>query len=95
MAKRITISPDQVRSVASQFKAKGNESDGMVQQLSSAVRSLESQWEGMAAQKFKSEFETWAVDMKKYATLLNDIGLQLDKIANTLETTDQQLASGR
>ncbi len=92
MAKRITISPDQVRSVASQFKAKGNESDGMVQQLSSAVKSLEAQWEGMAAQKFKGDFEQWMVNMKKYAALLNDIGLHLDKIANTLETTDQQLA---
>ena len=95
MAKRITISPEQVRSVGSQFKTKSQESEAMVQQLGSAVRGLEAQWEGMAAQRFKGDFEQWMVNMKQYSQLLNDIGLQLDKIANTLETTDQQLAGGR
>ena len=95
MAKRIAISPEQVRSVASQFKSKSQESEGMVQQLGSAVNGLQSQWEGMAAQRFMSDFEQWKVNMKKYAELLNSIGLDLDRIANTLEETDQRLAGGK
>jgi WXG100 family type VII secretion target len=95
MAKRIAISPEQVRSVAAQFKSKSQESDAMVQQLGSAVDGLQSQWEGMAAQRFMGDFQQWRANMKNYAQLLNDIGLQLDRIANTLESTDQQLAGGR
>lgn len=92
MAKRIAISPEQVRSVATQFKSKGQESEAMVQQLGSAVDGLQSQWEGMAAQRFMGDFQQWRTNMKNYSQLLNEIGMQLERIANTLETTDQNLA---
>lgn len=92
---RIAITPDQVRSAASQFKAKSQESLSMSQQLDSAVKNMQSQWEGMASQRFYTDFETWKQQMQKHVELLNSIGLELDRIANTIETTDQQLASGR
>jgi WXG100 family type VII secretion target len=95
MAKRIAIAPEQVRSVAAQFKSKSQESEAMVQQLGSGVSGLQSQWEGMAAQRFMSDFEQWKVNMKRYAELLNSIGLDLERIANALEATDQQLAGGK
>jgi len=92
MAQRIAISPEQARDVARQFKQKSQESLTMRNQLDSAVRGIQSQWEGAASQRFYTDFETWKQQMQNHVELLNTIGLELDRIANTLEQTDQQLA---
>ena len=89
---RIRISPEQVKGVASQFRSKSQESGTMVQQLTSAVKGMEAEWEGMAAQRFYSDFTQWQQQMNKYVDMLNGIATQLDSIANTIEQTDQQLA---
>ena len=92
---RIKISPDQVRGVAGQFRNKSQESGSMAQQLTSAVKGMEAEWEGMAAQRFYGDFSQWQQQMNKYVELLNGIATELDRIANTIEQTDQQLAGGR
>ena len=89
---RIKISPDQVRSVASQFKNKSQESASMAQTLTSAVKGLEAEWEGMSAQRFYGDFTQWQQSMNKYVELLNSIGNELERIATTIEQTDAQLA---
>ena len=89
---RIKISPDQVRGVAAQFRNKSQESASMAQTLSSAVKGLESEWEGMASQRFYGDFTQWQQSMNKYVELLNSIGTELDRIATTIEQTDAQLA---
>lgn len=89
---RIKISPEQVRSVAAQFRSKSSESGSMAQQLASAVDGMQAEWEGMAAQRFYTDFTQWKAQMQKYVELLNGIGTELDRIANTIEQTDQQLA---
>lgn len=89
---RIKISPDQVRSVAGQFRSKSQESGTMAQQLTSAVKGMEAEWEGMAAQRFYGDFTQWQQQMNKYVELLSGIATELDRIANTIEQTDQQLA---
>jgi len=90
---RIKISPEQVRSVAGQFRSKSQESGAMVQQLSSAVKGLEADWEGMSAQRFYGDFQQWQQQMNKYVELLAGISGELERVANTIEQTDQQLAS--
>lgn len=91
---RIKISPEQVRGVAGQFRSKSQESATMAQQLGSAVDGMQSEWEGMAAQRFYGDFTQWKQQMQKYVELLNGIATELDRIANTIEQTDQQLAQG-
>lgn len=88
----IKISPDQVRSVAGQFQSKSQETGTMVQQLQTAVNSMQSEWQGMASQRFYNDYTQWNQQMQKYVQVLADIGNELTRIANTLEQTDQQLA---
>lgn len=92
MAGRIKISPDQVRGVAQQFRGKSQESGQMAQQLTSAVKGMEAEWEGMAAQRFYGDFTQWQQTMNKYVELLSGIASELDRIASTIEQTDAQLA---
>ena len=95
MAQRIAISPEQARDVARQFKQKSQESLTMRNQLDSAVRGIQSQWEGAASQRFYTDFETWKQQMQNHVELLNNIGLELEKIANILEEADKIAAGGR
>jgi len=94
MVQRIAIIPDQIRDVARQFKAKSQESLAMRNQLDSMVKGIQNQWYGATSQRFYTDFETWKQHMQNHVELLNTIGLELDKIANTLETTDRQLTDG-
>ena len=88
----IKISPDQVRTVAGQFQQKSQDTSTMVQQLQSAVKGMESEWQGLSSQRFYSDYTQWNQQMQKYVQTLADIGTELTKIANTLEGVDQQLA---
>jgi WXG100 family type VII secretion target len=92
MAERISIRPEQVRNVAGQFRSKSQESASMVQQLNGSVKGLEAEWVGMSAQRFYGDFTQWSQTMNKYVELLNSIAGELDRIANTIEQTDLQLA---
>lgn len=88
----IKISPDLVRTVAGQFQQKSQDTGTMVQQLQSAVKGMESEWQGLSSQRFFSDYTQWSQQMQKYVQTLADIGNELTRIANTLEQTDQQLA---
>ena len=75
----IKISPDHVRSVASQFRQKSSESGNMVSQLKSAVSGMESEWEGMAKQRFFNDYTSWTQQMQKYVEMLDGIATELDR----------------
>jgi len=87
---RIHIDPQQVRSVASTFKQKSQESQQMISQLENQINSMQAEWEGMSAQKFYGDFEQWRSSMKQFTQILDGIGQQLDQIATRLATADGQ-----
>jgi WXG100 family type VII secretion target len=89
MSSTTSINTDQVRSVANQFRQKSQDSASMVQQLKSAVNSME--WQGMAAERFYSDYTQWNQQMQKHVELLNGIGSELDKIAQAYDAITQQL----
>ncbi|MBM3710318.1 MAG: WXG100 family type VII secretion target [Actinobacteria bacterium] len=92
MTKRITITPDQLRGVASQFKQKSQETLLIKNQLDSSLKVLQNHWLGKTSQKFYEDFETWKQHMQNHIELLNSIGLELDRIASIIETADQKLS---
>jgi WXG100 family type VII secretion target len=89
MAYRITITPEQVRGVASQFRAKSQESLSMTQFLDGKVKEMQPQWEGMTSQRFYSDFETWKQQMQKHSELLENIAVQLENAATKFEQVDK------
>lgn len=90
---RILIQPDQVRGVATQFRQKSQESGTMASQLQSAVKGMETEWSGMAAERFYSDYTSWNQQMQKYVELLNGIAAELDRIANGMELRDRELST--
>jgi len=89
MARRIRISPDQVRQVGNQFKQASQQSREMVSRLENTVNSLEPEWEGLTKERFYQEFQQWRTSMNQFVELLDGIGQQLDAIAARFEAADQ------
>jgi len=89
MSDRIKITPSQVRSVASTFKQKSQESQQMISQLESQVNAMQPEWEGMTSQRFYNDYQSWRNSMKQFSQLLESIGSQLDAIATKFEGLDR------
>jgi len=86
---RIKITPQQIRSAATQFKNSSRQSNDMIVTLTNQMNSMQGEWEGMSSQKFYSDFQQWKTTMTQFVTLLNDIGGQLDAIATRFEQADR------
>ena len=87
---RIRITPEQVHQVAVQFKQASSQSDQMVKQLTNTINNLQGEWEGMTKERFYSEFQQWSTSMRQFVQLLDQIGQQLDAIADKFRAIDEQ-----
>lgn len=93
MAARITITPEELRTASSNFATKAGELREILTYLRQQVNSLESTWDGAAQDQFFLTFEEMAKTMDQFPEVVDGIGQQLTAVANTLEQTDEELAS--
>ena len=93
MADRITITPQELRSTASNFRGKSDEIEGILQYLLTEVNNLESTWDGAAQDQFFAQYNELQPSLKQFPEILQGISSQLDAVAQTLEETDSALAS--
>jgi WXG100 family type VII secretion target len=86
---RIRVAPEQVHQVANQFKQASSSSQEMVTRLQTTMSNLQPEWEGMTSQRFYGEFQQWQQSMTQFVQLLNNIGQELDAIADRFAAADQ------
>lgn len=89
MSGRISISPEQVDTVANQFKQSGEQSQQLVASLTQAIQGMEGQWEGMAKQRFFQEFQEAGRQMQTFVQTLNTISQELTAIAQKFRAIDE------
>ena len=89
MAQTIQITPQEVRQVGTRFKTQSQASTQMMNDLKSAMQGLQAGWKGTTQQRFYQEFQEWLKMMQQHATLLQNIGTELDKIAQKFEAADR------
>lgn len=89
MATRIKITPEQVRSVAGQFKSSSDLSLEMVNKLTTTMKAMEPEWEGLTKEQFYQQFTDWQVKMREFVGLLDNINKQLVAIAVRFEAADR------
>ncbi|MFZ5826305.1 MAG: WXG100 family type VII secretion target [Bacillota bacterium] len=89
MAGRILITPEEVREVANQFRGASEASQEMVNRLTGFVQNLDAKWDGASAEKFYGDFTNWSQQMKHFVTLLHEINMQLNTIAERFEAADR------
>jgi len=93
MADRITITPQELRTAATKFNAKAEEVVGILKDLMTEVTNLESTWDGAAQDEFFAQYRELQTPLNQFPEVLNGIASQLEAVAQTLEETDNALAS--
>ncbi|WP_102028124.1 WXG100 family type VII secretion target [Salirhabdus sp. Marseille-P4669] len=92
MAGNIRLSPAELRDVARQYNNESSNVSEMIVRLDGMRDHLAQIWEGSSSEAFIGQYEELRPSFQKMSELLNDVHMQLQQTANTLEETDQQIA---
>lgn len=89
----IQITPDSLRSNATSVMNYKNEHDQTMQKLGQLIRSLQETWKGEAQNAFYQKFESMQQTFTQFSEMLKGFADNMNKAAQQLEATDQQLKS--
>lgn len=93
MAERITITPQELETSATNFNTKADEIRDILQFLQTEVNNLESTWDGAAQDQFFASYSEMQTTLNQFPEVLDGIAAQLNAVAQTLRETDEALAS--
>ncbi|WP_199613900.1 WXG100 family type VII secretion target [Paenibacillus alkalitolerans] len=87
------FSPDQARGVANSIKNKGHNAKDLVNQLHREIKAVEGWWQGDSAKAFVDEFELLKPNFDKMVECVDNISIQLNKIADIKEQHERDIAN--
>lgn len=94
MAGLIRVTPEELRAMAKQYGVESQEVLNQVDRLNRMISDLKSMWEGASSEAFADQYEqNFKPSFIKMSDLLQDVNQRLDQTANTLESTDQDIAN--
>ena len=85
MAGQIRITPDQMRSRATEYRGERDKVQDVISRMDSLLSALQGEWEGESSRAYASRF-------LKAHDLIDEIAQSLDATAQTLEETDSNIA---
>lgn len=93
MAGNIRVTPEELFTKAQEY----NEASGRVQDLVSTLdgyrNQLEAMWDGQAREAFIAQYDELKPSFQRMGTLLEEVSQQIRSTGQTLQDTDQQIAS--
>jgi len=87
---KIVVSPERLESVARTFDGKKSETENVVSTLRSTMDGLDSEWDGVAQNKFYAEWNEMIPKMNQFTDLLGEIASELRRIAQVFREADEQ-----
>ncbi|MBN1872644.1 MAG: WXG100 family type VII secretion target [Anaerolineae bacterium] len=87
----ITVAPERLESVARTFDAKKNDTESMISTLRSTMNDLNSDWDGVAQNKFYAEWDEMLPKMNQFTDLLGEIASELRRIAREFRELDENV----
>lgn len=91
---QIKATPEELRGDAQFVNGQATSTRENISALRNRIDSLHGKFEGQAAQTFDAKFTEWQTSANNLVTALEGLASWLSKAADTIEQTDQQLASG-
>ena len=89
----IRVSPERLRSVASQLNGKQQEVDSILNGMISTVSNLQGEWTGMAQVDYANQFDQQVPTMRtNLAEVLENLIQALRHAADVFERADQEAA---
>ena len=90
---QIRMTPDTMRQRAKQYDDEAGKVGDVISQMDSLLRSLQDEWEGAASQSYAERFIELRPNFEKAQALITEIANALRATAQTIETTDSDIAS--
>ncbi|OIK13520.1 WXG100 family type VII secretion target [Bacillus sp. OV322] len=92
-AGNIRVTPDELIDASKKYQTESHEIDLMIGRLDTLIGHLNQIWEGASSDAFHDQYEQLKPSFKDMSNLLEDVHQQLDKAANIMRDTDNQIAS--
>ena len=92
-AGKIMMTPEEMHTYASRYKQSSSEITNLSNSLNSLEATIEQEWQGRGFDQFDAEFKQLKPKVDQFAQLLDEIGDKLNKSAQAMQDTDQQIAS--
>lgn len=89
----IKLTPEELRTSATKYTQGSQQIDDVLSILTNEQQIIRENWEGSAFESFDNQFESLKPKIIEFSQLLVEINEQLDKVANIIEQTDQDIAS--
>lgn len=87
----IVVAPERLEAVAHTFEQKKGETESMIQALKSTMNDLNTEWDGVAQNKFYAEWNEMIPNMNQFTSLLGEISSELRRIAQVFRETDERV----
>lgn len=93
MSDQIRMTPDMMRSRASEYATQSEMVGEVISRMDSLLSQLLSEWEGAASRSYAEKYEELKPGFVKAQELIMEISEALNKTAQTVEETDQAIAA--
>ena len=90
---QIRMTPDTMRSRAGEYRTESENVQGVIEKMDSLLENLLAEWEGAASEAYANKFSELRPSFVAAKELIDDIATALDKTAEAVESTDNQIAS--
>ena len=90
---QIRMTPDTMRQRAKQYDDEAGNVDEVISKMDSLLKTLQDEWEGAASQSYAARFTELRPNFVKARDLISEIADALRATAQTIETTDSDIAS--
>jgi WXG100 family type VII secretion target len=88
---QIVVAPERLEAVARTFADKRTETENIVNALRSVMEALDADWDGVAQNKFYSEWHEILPGLTQFINLLGEISSELRRIAQVFRETDESV----
>lgn len=90
---QIRMTPDTMRQRARQYDDEAGKVGDVISKMDSLLNTLQDEWEGAASQSYAERFAELRPNFVKAQDLIGEIADALRATAQTIETTDSDIAS--
>lgn len=86
----LKVSPEQLRSTASEFSSQGQQISSCTSEMMNIVTGLSSAWEGAASQAYVNKFRALDDDIQRLNRMIQEHVQDLNDMAQAYEQAEQQ-----